>query len=68
MSPVLLAQLISAVGTVGLPLVTKLMGDINAGRAQTTVTVEDLAELSRLSQLTAAEIFARHGVTAPAAR
>ncbi len=65
MNPILLAQLISAVGTIGLPLVQKLMEDINAGRTVTTVTPADLAELDRLSKLTAAQIFARVGVTPP---
>lgn len=67
MNPILLAQLISTVGTVGLPLVQKIMGDIQAGRTATTVTIEDLAELDRLSKLTAAEIFRRAGVDAPPA-
>ncbi len=66
MNPVLLAQLINTVGTIGLPLVQKLMGDIAAGRTQTTVTVEDIAELDRLSKQTAAEIFRKAGVTPPA--
>lgn len=65
MNPVLLAQLLSTLGTVGLPLIQKLMGDINAGRTATTVTIEDLAELDRLSKLTAAEIFRKAGVIPP---
>lgn len=65
MNPVLLAQLINTVGTVGLPLVQKLMADIEAGREKTTVTAADLAELERLSKLTAEEIFRRAGAVAP---
>lgn len=65
MNPVLLAQLLNTLGTVGLPLVQKLMADIEAGRTQTTVTAEDLAELERLSKLTAADIFRRAGVEQP---
>ncbi len=66
MNPILLAELIRSVGTIGLPLVMKLMGDIQAGRSATTVTVEDLAELDRLAKLDSAAIFARAGVVPPA--
>lgn len=65
MNPVLLAQLINTVGTVGLPLVQKLLADIEAGRTQTTVTAADLAELQRLAQQTSAEIIRRAGVVLP---
>jgi hypothetical protein len=65
MNPILLAELIRAVGTIGLPLVMKLKADIDAGRTKTTVTDEDLAELARLSALTAADIFKRAGVEPP---
>ena len=66
MNPVLLAQLINTLGTVGLPLVQKLVADVEAGRTATTVTAADLAELDRLSRLTAAQILATEGVTLPA--
>lgn len=65
MNPVLLASLIAQLGTVGLPLITKLMGDIQAGRTQTTVTPEDLAELKRLADQSAADIWARLGIPLP---
>jgi hypothetical protein len=65
MNPLLLAQLINTLGTVGLPIITKLMGDISAGRTQTTVTAEDLAELSRLSSLTGEKIFESMGAVPP---
>lgn len=65
MNPILLAQLINTVGTVGLPLVQKLMKDIEAGRTQTTVTADDLSELERLAKQSAAEIFKKAGVTPP---
>lgn len=67
MNPLLLAQLLSTLGTVGLPLITKLMGDINAGRTATTVTVEDLAELDRLSKQSAEDIYKRLGILPPPA-
>ncbi len=67
MNPVLLAQLINTVGTVGLPLVAKLMEDAKAGRTATTVTAEDLLELHRLANQTAADIFANQGVALPSA-
>lgn len=68
MNPILVAQLISAVGTVGLPLVQKLMADVNAGRTVTTVTPEDVGEVHRLSQLSAAAIFKAAGVALPPAQ
>jgi DNA invertase Pin-like site-specific DNA recombinase len=65
MNPVILAQLLNTLGTVGLPLVQKLMKDIEAGRTQTTVTAEDIAELERLSKQSAADLFKKAGITAP---
>lgn len=65
MNPVLLANLIAQLGTVALPLISKLMGDITAGRTATTVTPEDLLELKRLSDQTAEDIYARLGIAPP---
>lgn len=65
MNPLLLASLINTLGTVGIPFITKLMGDITAGRTATTVTPEDLAELKRLSDQSAEDIYARLGITPP---
>lgn len=67
MDPILLAQLINTVGTVGLPLIAQLMQDIKAGKTQTTVTPEDLLELNRLAKQTAEDIYKRLGVTPPPA-
>jgi hypothetical protein len=67
MSPVLLAQLISTLGTVGLPLIARLIEEVKAGKTQTTVTAEDLLELHRLSNLKAADIFAKQGAPLPPA-
>ncbi len=66
MNPILLAQLLSTLGTVGIPLIQKLMADIAAKKSETTVTVEDLAELDRLSKLTSAGIYASLGIKPPA--
>ncbi len=66
MNPILLAQLLSSLGTVGLPLIGKLVDDIQNGRTATTVTQADLTELSRLSKLTAEDIFRAAGVQPPA--
>lgn len=63
-----MAQLINTVGTVGLPLVAKLMSDIKAGKTQTTVTPEDLLELKRLSDQTSADIYAKLGIVPPPAQ
>ena len=67
MNPILLANLIGAIGYIpqGLALVQKIYGDIQAGRTATTVTAEDLAELTRLSELTSKVIYARAGVALP---
>jgi hypothetical protein len=65
MSPLLLAQLIAQLGTVGIPLITKLVSDINAGKTATTVTPDDLAELARLSALSAESIYQRLGIMPP---
>lgn len=65
MNPILLAELLRQVGTVGIPLILKLKSDIDAKRTATTVTEEDLLELKRLSELTSTEILARHGVVLP---
>jgi hypothetical protein len=65
MSPVLLAELIRSVGTIGLPLIAKLMEDIKAGRTQTTVTPEDLLELKRLADQSAIDIYAKLGIAPP---
>lgn len=65
MNPVLLAQLINTLGTVGLPLIIKIKADIDAGRLATTVTDADLHELDRLSKLTAEDIYKSVGVTPP---
>lgn len=67
MNPILLAQILAQLGTVGIPLIAKLMADISAGRTQTTVTVEDLAELARLSNQKAEDIYAKLGITPPPA-
>ncbi len=67
MSPILLATLLSQLGTTGIPLIVKLVGDITAGRTQTSVTVDDLNELARLAALTSDEIYRRLGITPPPA-
>lgn len=65
MNPLLLAELIRQLGTVGIPLILKLMGDIQAGRAATTVTAEDMAELQRLAAQTGEDVYKRLGITPP---
>jgi hypothetical protein len=62
------AALLTAVLTYGpsiIPVVQKLVADIEAGKGNNTVTSEDLAELHRLTSLTAEQIFAGVGVTPP---
>ncbi|MEY2878212.1 MAG: hypothetical protein RLZZ15_592 [Verrucomicrobiota bacterium] len=65
MPPLVLAQLLGQVATLGLPLIEKLVADFEAGRAATTVTAADLAEVRRLAALTAEAIAQREGVAIP---
>lgn len=48
-----------------LPLLVKLVGDIQAGKGGQTVTLEDLQELNRLASQTGEDIYARFGITPP---
>jgi hypothetical protein len=65
MDPILLAQLINTVGTVGIPLVLKIKADIEAGRTATSVTDTDLTELHRLAALDSAAVYKNQGVALP---
>lgn len=70
MSPLLLASLLDKALTYGptaIAIVSKIHADISAGRSQTSVTPEDLAELARLSGLNSKEIYARLGISLPPA-
>lgn len=67
MNPLLLAELLKAVGTIGIPLIVKLSDDLGAGRTATTVTAADLLELHRLSTQRSADLYARAGLTPPPA-
>ena len=63
-----IALLLNALLTYGptiLPLVQKLVTDIEAGRGNATVTSADLADLVRLAGLTGEDIYAKAGVTPP---
>lgn len=64
------ASLLTAVLTYGptiLPLISKLVADIEAGRSNKVVTSADLQELLKLSQQSAADIYARLNITLPPA-
>lgn len=64
------AALLTAVlqfGPTIVPLVAKLVADIEAGKGAKIVTSADLAELVRLGNLTAADVFKAQGVTFPLA-
>ncbi len=63
------AALLTAVLTYGpsiIPLVQKLVADIEGGRGNATVTSADLAELARLAAESSADIYKRLGVALPA--
>lgn len=62
------AALLTAVLTYGpsiLPLIQKLVADIEAGKSNTTVSAADIAELVTLSQQTSNDIYARLGIATP---
>jgi hypothetical protein len=62
------AALLTALLTYGptiLPLIQKLVADIEAGKGAQAVTAADLAELNRLASLSAADIFKNAGVAIP---
>ena len=64
------AALLTAILTYGpsiIPVVQKLIADIEAGKANATVTSADLDELNRLANLTSDSIYARLGITPPSA-
>lgn len=64
------AALLTAILTYGpsvIPLISKLVADIQTGKANKEVTPEDWAELLALSQQTSASIYARLGITPPPA-
>jgi hypothetical protein len=62
------AALLTALLTYGpsiLPLISKLVADIEAGRGNQTVTAADLAELQRLAAESSADIYARLNIAPP---
>lgn len=64
------AALLTAVLTYGpsiIPVVGKLVADIEAGKSNATVTSADLAELARLAGLSSASIYQSLGIAPPPA-
>lgn len=62
------AALLTAVLTYGpsiIPLVQKLVADIEAGKGNATVTSADLAELARLAAESSSDIYKRLGIAPP---
>jgi hypothetical protein len=62
------AALLTALLTYGpsiIPLVGKLVTDIESGKGRKEVTAADLAELARLASLSSTEIYARLGIAPP---
>lgn len=66
-TPVILLQLVLQYGPTIIPLIQKLVADIQAGKGNTAVSAEDLAELARLSALKGEDIYAKLGITPPPA-
>ena len=48
-----------------IPLIAKLVADIEAGRGNATVTAADLAELASLAGQTGEDIYRRLGIEPP---
>lgn len=62
------AVLLSAVLQYGpsiIPLVQKLVANIEAGKSNATVTSADLAELIALANQTGSDIYKREGIAPP---
>lgn len=65
------AALLAAVlqyGPTIIPLVAKLVANIEAGKGNQTVTAADLAELATLANQTGEDIYKRLGITPPPAK
>lgn len=65
------AALLAAVlqyGPTIVPLVAKLVANIEAGKGNQTVTAADLAELATLASQTGEDIYKRLGITPPPAK
>lgn len=62
-----LLQAVLTYGPTVIPLVQKLGADVAAGKGDRVVTPDDLAELNRLANQSAGDIYARMGITPPPA-
>lgn len=60
-----LLGLVANYGPSIIPLVQKLVKDIEAGRGNSLVTSADLDELARLAKLDSSTIYAKLGITLP---
>jgi hypothetical protein len=49
-----------------IPLIQKLIADIEAGKGNAVVSAADLAALSAMANQTSADIYKRLGITPPA--
>jgi len=57
--------LVAQYGPTIIPLISKLVADIAAGKGGQPVTQADWDELNRLANLSAESIYARLGITPP---
>ncbi len=62
-----LLALVAQYGPTIVPLVAKLVADVNAGRGEEQLKQADWDELARLSGLSGADIYARLGIALPPA-
>lgn len=65
MNAVTLLDAVLKYGPTIIPLVQKLVADIEAGKGNQTVTAADLAELARLAGQSAEDIYAAAGIQPP---
>jgi len=65
MTPAAILAALLQFGPTIIPLISKLVADIKAGKGQTEATPEDWAELNRLASLSAESIYSQLGITPP---
>ena len=65
-----IAAVLGLVATYGpsiIPLIQKLVADVEAGKGNQTVTSADLAELAALANQTGADVYKKAGIALPPA-
>lgn len=66
MSLAVVLQLLATYGPSIIPLIKKVVADVEAGKSNTVVTAADLDILAQLAAQTGEDIYKRLGITPPA--